>query len=761
MSHLNDVLKYANLHVYIFPCHFITESGTCSCGNPSCKSPGKHPIRELVQNGHLDASNDPEQIKKWWTDAPLANPGLSLAPSSLVVIDIDPRNGGDQTFDELEVKRGKITSDVEQLTGGGGRHIVYVADKDARYPGKLGAGVDVKHQGYIMVWPSNHVLGHYEWESESDLMEGYIPSAAPAWLALPKGDEFNVNIQPAAPGMGLAALLDTEVQELKAALSYLSNQERDDWLKVGMAIHSLDSGQAGFALWEDWSASCDKFDPQDQARVWFSFHNKADQLNKGSIFHWAQEQGWVNPMKTVVSDENRAKGQKIAQLKLAVNNTHINESVLLPPKEERPLVFPTHGLAEIQSIIGMSGYVNYPDASMSAAVLFACLAASRRYVSDSGESSHVYFGVSAVSVGMVRYTVNAIQTLLSDAGMRHLYSSSRKSTVHGIYNQLAKSGAYLYCVEDFGKMLQQSKKQFGNGSMEHAIDTMGSIYSKSTIQVDPDDTPSRKSVSDQFIVYQPAMSLLGLVSHDQLTVLTRKSEVGSGMTVNMLMTICDEDQAVNQFRPHVPKCPEWLLQQLMAMRGLNPEDRQTNGIFDANAERGDLKAEPIVITIPDTHHYDGQIMALSDNRSLIPVLHGARITMRRIALGLSAWDNPANPVITPEIMAFSASFVIRHTERFIDSFKRLEVDEEGRSSIYLMVLDVIIDAKENGLTKSGIRDKCHKFRVMEDDARDKLLDQLESDNEIVLLKNGRRKIYVSTRFVKPEALKDDTWGISA
>ena len=127
---------------HILPCwwiHRVKGKLQCACNHgANCKNPGKHPIFELVPHGHKSASKDPATVSAWWKKHPEANPALALAASGLIAIDIDPRNGGDVTFAALEEKYGKITSDVMQLTGGGGFHLVLAIDFVATSPGGWG-----------------------------------------------------------------------------------------------------------------------------------------------------------------------------------------------------------------------------------------------------------------------------------------------------------------------------------------------------------------------------------------------------------------------------------------------------------------------------------------------------------------------------------------------------------------------------------------------------------------------------------------------
>ena len=71
----------------------------CTCGKQNCKSPGKHP---MTKHGFRDATGDRERLKKTFQAYPKANMGIATGRASgIVVLDIDPRNGGDATFDKF------------------------------------------------------------------------------------------------------------------------------------------------------------------------------------------------------------------------------------------------------------------------------------------------------------------------------------------------------------------------------------------------------------------------------------------------------------------------------------------------------------------------------------------------------------------------------------------------------------------------------------------------------------------------------------
>ena len=149
----------------VFPCYEIA-SGVCACGNSDCDSPGKHP---RTRNGCLDATTDEAVINSWWSQWPEAHVGVATGEvSGFDVLDIDPRHGGDESLAELEAEQGELPATIEQLTGGGGRHLLFKHREGVRNSagGGLGTGLDVRGDGgYIIVAPSMHASGRaYCWE---------------------------------------------------------------------------------------------------------------------------------------------------------------------------------------------------------------------------------------------------------------------------------------------------------------------------------------------------------------------------------------------------------------------------------------------------------------------------------------------------------------------------------------------------------------------------------------------------------------------
>lgn len=166
---------------HVFPLHTPVEGG-CSCRHEACRNVGKHP---RTMNGYKDATNNAAKITEWWDMWPGANVGVACGPSGLIVIDIDPRHGGDDSLRDLIAGR-EWPETPTVITGGGGTHYYFKAPRDSTIgnsTGLLGPGIDVRAQGgYVVAPPSMHESGRsYEWEA--GLAPGEVKGAtAPAWL---------------------------------------------------------------------------------------------------------------------------------------------------------------------------------------------------------------------------------------------------------------------------------------------------------------------------------------------------------------------------------------------------------------------------------------------------------------------------------------------------------------------------------------------------------------------------------------------------
>ncbi|MDX2055676.1 MAG: VapE family protein [Polyangiaceae bacterium] len=162
---LRAALDYANRGWYVLP----------------CKARDKTPA---TAHGFKDATIDRDQLVAHWRRVPSANVGIATGrPSGIVVLDVDPRNGGHNSLKEIIRTHGALPETATVETGGGGQHYYFAlpADVVGAKSFVLAPGLDVKGAGgYVLAPGSVHPSGGaYTWT----LAPENTPLAdAPAWL---------------------------------------------------------------------------------------------------------------------------------------------------------------------------------------------------------------------------------------------------------------------------------------------------------------------------------------------------------------------------------------------------------------------------------------------------------------------------------------------------------------------------------------------------------------------------------------------------
>lgn len=126
-----------------------------------------------------------DDLNNWNTRWPDGNIGIVTGlASGMIVVDIDPKHGGDDSLFALEQSNGALPKTVEAITGGGGHHLYF------SHPGGvlhnrvgLATGIDIRGDGgYVVAPPSRHISGaRYAWAP------GHAPdqiefASMPEWL---------------------------------------------------------------------------------------------------------------------------------------------------------------------------------------------------------------------------------------------------------------------------------------------------------------------------------------------------------------------------------------------------------------------------------------------------------------------------------------------------------------------------------------------------------------------------------------------------
>lgn len=467
--------KYAKMGWYVLPVHYIRDDGLCSCGHAECKSPGKHP---MTMNGVKGATIDPVVIMSWFRDEK-TNIGIAAGKSGLFVLDIDPRNGGDDSYESMITKYGRLPDTAMQFSGGGGVHYVMRAPvgKKMRH---MGPGLDsLSGNKYFLAHPSK-TSGVYEWEGSSDPLEGQAIADAPVWLL---EDE-----KPAAPVIKTSGSFYGKIDDVISALKYLSADDYDLWIKVGQALHSIDAPES-FDLWDGWSQTSEKYDAAGMGKKWASF-TKDRGLNVESIFFWAREAGWI----CQPTEDN-----------FEVNLTLPNKGHKIPPMPGN-LLNPPGILKLIADQITHTARMPQPIFSVNAALSLVGTLMARKVQTETGLRTNLYI-VSLGPTGCGKehargYIKNALHSLKCDDQL----GGEDIASGQGLMSRAAISPNAIFQIDEIGDFLASATDKNAAGHKISVLTNFMKLFSSAGSVITGSEYADQKMNKRQLIEY-PCINL--------------------------------------------------------------------------------------------------------------------------------------------------------------------------------------------------------------------------------------------------------------
>ena len=265
------------------------KNGRCACGNKDCKAAFKHPI---ASNWQHTPEWDDEQVETMELSDQLAT-GYGVLVRGLLVIDVDARNGGVQSYERLKndfpavEKAGLI---VNTGSGEGSKHLYFklpegiaLMQHHPDYP-----GIDFKSSGYVVGPGSLHASGN-RYEVAYGSVEDIDNAPAELIDLLRKPDRHRAEVN--------GSVMDVSHQDLADMLGVVDPDcDHETWIRCGMAVHHASGGTA-FAVWDNWSNRGGKYPGRDTlAKRWHSFGKAANPVTLATLIHYAEAAGWQQPV---------------------------------------------------------------------------------------------------------------------------------------------------------------------------------------------------------------------------------------------------------------------------------------------------------------------------------------------------------------------------------------------------------------------------------------------------------------------------------
>jgi hypothetical protein len=510
----NELLKtmavyYAGLGLRVVPLHGVY-GRLCTCNNPACRSPAKHP---RTINGLKDGSAEAEVVERMWTRWPFASIGICTGTDSgVLVIDLDDLQQVPDVLREWALAEHPPT--WRATTGRGGKHVFFRYDADRggiRSRTGVWPKVDVRADGgYVVAAPSPHVNGNtYCWDpgcAPADTELARLPEAIeqvlragggtvveqPAFVASAPGGAAARGVAPSMlPKPGAMRLHDDEVARIRAALAFIDATGRTEWLYVGMALKSTSAGRQAFDIWTEWSQTVPhKFNADDQAKTWQGLKEllpSGEEITIRKLYWMAQKAGApdfagvdVEVIDVKILEAPPVPAEAPAPEPEPIENQPGDGAEPVPTSLVEPMdprFWPrlkqrSELLSEMVDWITKTAPKKQPLLAFGNSLAAVGALLGRRVRSPGNCRTNLYvFGIAPSGRGKEQ-SRQCISQLFAAAGLTHWIGADKWKSDSGVRAELLKSPAHLAQIDEFGKVLAQVASPYAPPHLAGIVQTL-------------------------------------------------------------------------------------------------------------------------------------------------------------------------------------------------------------------------------------------------------------------------------------------------
>lgn len=442
-----------------------SKDGFCECGNPECTAFFKHPKENNWDSATI---KEDEQIDTMELIGEFLT-GYGILCNDLIIIDVDERNGGVESFNKLLEQCPTIALDcgfiVQSGSSANSKH--YYFKKPENCPPLKGSlkeykGVDFKSSGFVVGAGSLHNSGNtYE------VLFGDPSEIAPApeelitLLAKPKKEDDDC--------LKSAEFQELSLEQLKEVMSYIPNSSEnmatyDEWLQIGMSLHdATKGGKEGLDLWYEFSIKGKKDEKKGTLiNKWSSFGNSQEKYTVATLIQKAKENGYIPPL---IDDGGYPEFE---------SNINWNKK-----KSNIDLTKPPFLVGEITDWINKNSMYTRKNLAVGAALMAVSSCAGLNYRGIYNSSLNLMTFLVAASGTGKDNIYKKYASLLRGVGLAPAMHGSVISSQEIVRN-LIDHQASFYNIDEFGEELEKYLKaqQRGGGHLESVNKTFMEIFTK-------------------------------------------------------------------------------------------------------------------------------------------------------------------------------------------------------------------------------------------------------------------------------------------
>lgn len=649
-----------------------------------CVKKNKSP---LTKNGFYDATNNPETIKKQFYNDDLLIGLPTGQKNKIIVIDfdinkkipkteeIDPRTV-DELIDEIKQNYGEMPDTFQVETPSGGRHFYFSISNEielksgTRFIDKF-LPIDIRAEGGYVIAPDNINYTVYDDVDELDinsLQERCIP--IPQWIIDIRKNKSEPYIISENKTENLPP---EEIREIRSALSYLSSDDRDTWVKIGLALKSTGSPSA-YGLWNEWSKTSNKYNPNDMEKRWDTL--KPNDISIATLFHESKKNGWITtyeknklPEAYSISSNELPDPNKIKQLQKQYRKKPFPDDLLRP-----------NGLVgDIIDYILDRSLFPQPIFALSSSLASVGALAGRKVRTETDIRTNIYcLNVGGAGCGK-EMPRKVIKDLFRKSGCGNMCGVSDLASDVAIITAMYENNSQVFLIDEIGKFIEATQNGKSPTHLSKITEVLLKMYSE------PDQTYSGKDYADKekkVVIEQPNLCLLGTTVPTNLYKGLSYENAVDGFLSRMLIFETDDDIPELQCDKNVLIDPPIeIIDQVKALIR-KPINMHPSGNID-------LTPNPQIVRKTDdakelSYNFYLYIRKLAielrDKKQIYAIFMRASQLADQIALIIATGINIDNPIITEYEITYGirlAEYLCKYMQYIVENFvARNETEHE-------------------------------------------------------------------------------------
>jgi hypothetical protein len=428
--------------------------------------------------------------------------------------------------------------------------------------------VDLLSERLCIIPPSVHPTGcEYEWVGESliDLGKEKLPPLPGNFAYLMDGlfNAWDPQVLPPPPPTPPMAYSST-LSDVRDALTHISPDDYDTWIRVGMAIKSENAGADGFSVWDAWSQGSAKYKPQEMAKKWASFHGSG--ITVASLFQLAYAAGYQKKTPAPAAPQVTFSGS----LREAISPQKTEEETQ-PAEVKSDLALPLDLLTSAPGLVGeiadwitQNNRYYQPSYSLAAALsLVGMIKGHNVCTEEDGRTNLLTISVGVSGSGKSQPN-GLVQEIIGKAGLSAYLLGEPKSE-SGFLKSLQKSGGKgLLLWDEIGVAFKGLFSSYAPSYQTGIVRQFLKLYSMANQLVVGQEFADTDGKNPRIDLNQPCFCLYGTTTKEGIFGAFSSTEAVNGFAARLLIFETHDYLTPRKRQFQKTPLPEWLVGKVKA-----------------------------------------------------------------------------------------------------------------------------------------------------------------------------------------------------